>query len=367
MYESFYGLKDRPFALNPDPSFYFSSKQHSRARAYLEYGMHQNEGFIVITGEVGAGKTTIVRSLLESIDSKKILAANLVSTQMDAEDTLRLIGAAFGLRVKDIPKSDLLMTIEAGLLSAAQQGKRSLLIVDEAQNLTPKAVEELRMLSNFQIGNRALLQSFLVGQPEFREILQSPDMLQLRQRVIASCHIGPLMIDEVKGYVEHRLRHAGWKGDALFDPDACEAIYRATGGIPRRINTVCDRVLLKGFLTNNKKFTHEEIEAVAKELSEETMGGSAAPAHAYPFGGSLMPAEDDFDLDAVRNALAGADLGQSSNAVAALVAAQLGERIVALERSLLRIERTNSATLALMQQLVASIQAQQKKIKGEKS
>lgn len=366
MYESFYGLKDRPFALNPDPSFYFGSKQHSRARAYLEYGMHQNEGFIVITGEVGAGKTTIVRSLLEAIDPKKILAANLVSTQTDAEDTLRLIGAAFGFRVKDIKKSDLLMTIEAGLLSAAQQGKRCLLIVDEAQNLAPRAVEELRMLSNFQIGNRALLQSFLVGQPEFREILQSPDMLQLRQRVIASCHIGPLMAEEVKGYVEHRLKYAGWKGESLFAPEAYEAIYRATGGIPRRINTVCDRVLLKGFLTNTKKFSLDDIEAVAKELSEETMGASTSRRHVDPVGGALMATGEEFDFEAIQATLANADLDQSSNVVAAMIAAQLGERIVALERSLLRIERTNSATLALMQQLVASIQSQPKKIKGEK-
>jgi general secretion pathway protein A len=156
MYEEYYGLTGKPFQLNPDPSFYFASKQHRRASAYLEYGVQRNEGFIVITGDVGAGKTTIVRGLLASLDQDKVLAANLVTTQIDAEDTLRLVGAAFGVRVKDVSKADLLMALEAFLVSQATEGKRCLLIVDEAQNLTHRAVEELRMLSNFQYGQQAL-------------------------------------------------------------------------------------------------------------------------------------------------------------------------------------------------------------------
>src|ERR1700712_3541278 len=140
MYEAFYGLTSKPFQLNPDPSFYFGSKQHRRAKAYLEYGLLRNEGFIVITGEIGAGKTTIVRGLLESMDGGAVTAANLVSTQLDAEDTLRMVGAAFGVRVKDVSKADLLMALEAFLVTQVSEGKRSLLIVDEAQNLTPRAV-----------------------------------------------------------------------------------------------------------------------------------------------------------------------------------------------------------------------------------
>ncbi len=248
MYESFYGLASKPFQLNPDPSFYFGSKQHRRAKAYLEYGLLRNEGFIVITGEIGAGKTTIVRGLLESMDANSVTAANLVSTQLDAEDTLRMVGAAFGVRVKDVSKADLLMALEAFLVTQVSEGKRSLLIVDEAQNLTARAVEELRMLSNFQFGKQALLQTFLVGQPEFREILQHPNMQQLRQRVTATCHIGPLDVEETKGYIEHRLKCAGGTGRPTFGPGAFEAIYKATAGIPRRINSVCDRLLLLGFL-----------------------------------------------------------------------------------------------------------------------
>ena len=173
MYEDFYGLISKPFQLNPDPGFYFSSKQHRRARAYLEYGVMRCEGFIVITGEVGAGKTTVVRGLLEGLNSENIVAASLVSTQVDAEDTLKLVAAAFGIKAKGESKGDLLISLEAFFLSKALQGKRCLLIVDEAQNLQTKAIEELRMLSNFQSGKKALLQTFLIGQPEFRKILQN--------------------------------------------------------------------------------------------------------------------------------------------------------------------------------------------------
>src|SRR5947208_480239 len=237
MYETFYGFSGKPFQLNPDPSFYFGSRQHRRAMAYLEYGLHQSEGFIVITGDVGAGKTTILRSLLDKLDAGKVLAANLVSTQLDAEDTLRLVAAGFGLPTKDVAKAQLLISIEAFLVNAARHNKRALLIVDEAQNLTPRAVEELRMLSNFQLETHALLQSFLVGQPEFRQTMQSPHMLQLRQRVIAACHIGPMDLEETRGYIEHRLAKVGWTGNPTFEPEAYEAVYRASSGIPRRINS----------------------------------------------------------------------------------------------------------------------------------
>ncbi len=282
MYESFYGLTSKPFQLNPDPKFYFASKQHRRATAYLEYGMHQNEGFIVITGEVGAGKTTIVRGMLENLDQDKVVAAHLVSTQLDADDTLRLVGAAFGIRTKDVEKSDVLMSLEAFLISMTGKGKRCLLIVDEAQNLTARAVEELRMLSNFQFGNHALLQSFLIGQPEFREVLQSPQMMQFRQRVIASCHIGPMDVDETRGYVEHRLKCAGANEYPAFAPDSFMAIFKASSGIPRRINSVCDRLMLFGYLNDKKEFDAKDVEEVAREIFEETQDTSFVQAQRTP-------------------------------------------------------------------------------------
>ena len=183
MYESYYGLSSKPFQLNPDPLFYFGSTQHQRAKAYLEYGLHQSEGFIVITGEVGAGKTTILRGLIDNLDPSQVVAANLVSTQLGADDILRMVCAAFGADVKDATKSGLLLSLESALKGHRQAGRRCLLIIDEAQHLSYAALEELRMLSNFQLGTTALVQSFLVGQPEFRDIIYSPRLQQLRQRL----------------------------------------------------------------------------------------------------------------------------------------------------------------------------------------
>ncbi|MCY7305018.1 MAG: XrtA-associated ATPase [Rhodoferax sp.] len=357
MYESFYGLTSKPFQLNPDPSFYFGSKQHRRAKAYLEYGLLRNEGFIVITGEIGAGKTTIVRGLLESMDAKSVTAANLVSTQLDAEDTLRMVGAAFGVRVRDVSKADLLMAIEAFLVTQVSEGKRSLLIVDEAQNLTARAVEELRMLSNFQFGKQALLQTFLVGQPEFREILQHPNMQQLRQRVTATCHIGPLDPEETKGYIEHRLKRAGGAGRPAFGMGAFENIHKATGGIPRRINSVCDRLLLLGFLGNKEELVVEDVNEVVNEMRDE-QGGTAAKASTRGFvEGSHSDTGPDslVDIDLAKLQGAGSLAEGFASQLASLGAEQRGDRIVRLEHSMMRLERVNLEILSMLQKLVSSI------------
>ncbi len=277
MYETFYGLTGKPFQLNPDPSFYFASRGHKRAFAYLEYGLYQSEGFIVITGEIGAGKTTIVRSLLEQLDPAKVVAAQIVSTQLDADDLLRGVGVAFGLPVSTVNKAVLLASIEAFLCQLATENKRALLVVDEAQNLSPRAMEELRMLSNFQLGDRALLQSFLVGQPELRQLMQSPKMQQLRQRVIASYHLGPMDVTETQAYIEHRLRHVGWKSDPSFAPTCFKLIHDLSGGIPRRINSLCNRLLLAAYLAEKHAIELVDVESVAHELDGE-LGPTSQPA-----------------------------------------------------------------------------------------
>jgi general secretion pathway protein A len=270
MYESFYGLTGKPFQLNPDPGFFFGSKGHSSAYSYLKYGVFQGEGFIVITGEIGAGKTTLVRTLLSELDPRKVVAVQLVSTQLDADDLLRSVATSFGLPVKGADKAHLLATLEAFLTSLITEHKRALLIVDEAQNLTPRAMEELRMLSNFQLGDRALLQSFLVGQPELRNLLREPYMQQLRQRVIASYHLGPIDREETRAYIEHRLHRVGWKNDPEFEPAVFDAIYAATGGVPRRINTLCNRLLLAGYLAEKHKLVLADADAVAGEIRDES-------------------------------------------------------------------------------------------------
>jgi putative secretion ATPase (PEP-CTERM system associated) len=269
MYEPFYGLTAKPFQLNPDPAFYFGSRGHKRAFAYLQYGVYQSEGFIVITGEVGAGKTTLVRNLFQQIDRGRVVAAQLVSTQLDADDMLRSVAVAFGLPARTLDKASLLASLEAFLCKLAVDGRRGLLVVDEAQNLTPRAIEELRMLSNFQLAEQALLQSFLVGQPELREMMQGPHMQQLRQRVIASYHLGPMDKADTQAYVEHRLAHVGWKGDPALDAATFEAIHARSGGIPRKVNTLCNRLLLAGYLAEKHALGADDVEAIAHEIREE--------------------------------------------------------------------------------------------------
>ncbi|MES2878569.1 MAG: XrtA/PEP-CTERM system-associated ATPase [Pseudomonadota bacterium] len=349
MYEAFYGLSSKPFQLNPDPGFYFGSKQHRRAKAYLEYGVQRNEGFIVITGEVGAGKTTIVRGLLASLDPGKVVAANLVTTQLDAEDTLRMVGAAFGVRVKDVSKADVLMALEAYLVNETRLGKRCLLIVDEAQNLTARAVEELRMLSNFQFNQQALLQTFLVGQPEFRAILQSPTMQQLRQRVTATCHIGPLDLNETQGYIEHRLKCAGASVRPTFDAAAFEAIFKASGGIPRRVNLICDRLLLLGFLGDKDAFGLADVNEVMREINDE----STVPSHNVQENVGSWDEAVDIDLSNLQVSSEVADV--MSTQLEGLNIEQYGGRLRRVEESMLRLERVNLEILGMLKQLVGAV------------
>ncbi|MBL8524187.1 MAG: AAA family ATPase [Betaproteobacteria bacterium] len=361
MYETFYGLTGKPFQLNPDPSFYFGSRQHRRAMSYLEYGLHQNEGFIVITGEIGAGKTTLVRNLFGQLDSSKVVAAHLVSTQLDADDTLRLVAAAFGIPTKQTEKSDLLLALEAYLVSVARDGKRCLLIVDEAQNLTPKAVEELRMLSNFQLETHALLQSFLIGQPEFRETLQSPQMEQLRQRVIAACHIGPLALSETQGYIEHRLSCVGWANVPSFDEDAFRAIHEASGGIPRRINSVCDRLLWYGYLADKKAFSGIDVEEVSAEMKDEARSAGASKRR-RKVDMPLVNGADNHASDKTNPSQMPLELnaaGDDYAAIANLGTDALGEQLLHIEQgmrrldaTMLRIERSHLVSTALFRRLL---------------
>ena len=350
MYEAYYGFSGKPFQLNPDPAFFFGSRGHRRAMAYLEYGLHQNEGFIVITGEIGAGKTTLVRSLLEKLDPSRVVAAQLVSTQIDADNILRLVAAAFGIPSRSLDKADLLLALEAFLVATTAAGKRALLIVDEAQNLTQGAVEELRMLSNFQLEDHSLLQSFLIGQPEFREMMQSPQMQQLRQRVIASYHLGPLDAEETRAYVEHRLGHVNWNGKSpRIEPEAFHSIYAASSGIPRRINTLCDRLLLAGFLAEKKALGPDDVAAVVEELHEEHMAGGAGDAVVRPISGPVASRPTG------NLSLAGVELdpeivGRLSELAGSFDAQRFEARLA-------NVERTLAATLSLLNELADKRQA----------
>jgi putative secretion ATPase (PEP-CTERM system associated) len=270
MYEEFYKLSAKPFALNPDPTFYYDSKEHSRVLAYLRYGISQGEGFIVVSGDVGAGKTTLIAALLGEISKNdKIIAAQLVTTQLEPTDLLRMVANAFSLPSAKLSKSELLSTIEKFLRKQSEAGKRVLLIVDEAQNLELHSLEELRMLSNFQVGTKSLLQSFMLGQAEFRDTLRRPDLEQFRQRVIASYHLGPMDKNETRKYIEHRLKVAGWRNDPQFSNEAFSMIYDYSDGIPRRVNTLCDRLLLLSAMEKIHDIDENIVAQLVEELDEE--------------------------------------------------------------------------------------------------
>lgn len=359
MYEAFYGLKGKPFQLNPDPAFLYASRGHKSALAYLKYGMYQGEGFVVITGEIGTGKTTLIRSLLEQLDRQKVVAAQLVSTQLDAENLLRAVATAFGIPVNSPHKAELLAQIEAFLTALVPRHKRALLIVDEAQNLSPRAVEELRMLSNFQLGNQALLQSVLVGQPELREVMRSARMKQLRQRVIASYHLGPMDRQETQGYIEHRLARVGWVGDPQFDAEAMDEIYGATGGIPRRINTLCNRLLLSGYLAEKHVFRGEDVRTVTAEMKDE--GGldlavsqdESVPAPAEQGAAGVQAASRAATQVGKGNPVGDLEPGHGLELTGGLGSTE-GTDPVSLQQRLLRLERTMFTVLDLLSELVRS-------------
>ncbi len=280
MYEKFYRFTGIPFLLTPDSRFFFGSAGHSRAIAHLVYGLEQREGFIVITGEVGAGKTTLVEQAWSQLDRNTYVMARVVTTQVSGDDLLRLVMANFGLGdTPGLDKATLLRRFEHFVRNQLLAGRRCVLVVDEVQNLSLAALEELRMLSNITVDGRASVQTILLGQPQFRPILASRDLEQLRQRVLASYHLGPLTEAETRGYIEHRLKTVGWTGDPHWQDAAFAAVFQQTGGIPRRINTLCSRVLLYGSLEETHEITAEMVETTMSELNQD-LGAGLAPAPA---------------------------------------------------------------------------------------
>jgi general secretion pathway protein A len=267
MYTDHYGLSGAPFQLTPDARFWFESRTHKKAMAYLGYGLAQGEGFITITGEIGAGKTTLVGHLMARIDRARLNAVQLVSTQVEGDDMLRLVAQGLGLDTHGAAKALLLDQVEARLDEELRAGKRTLLIVDEAQNLPVSALEELRMLSNFQLGGRALVQIVLLAQPEFRDKLAAPGLEQLRQRVIATHHLDAMGEDEIEAYVMHRLRLVGWSGRPEFSTAAWRALHRHSGGIPRRLNQLLTRLLLHGAVEGLDRIEATAVDAVARDMA----------------------------------------------------------------------------------------------------
>jgi len=292
MYDDHYGLTGRPFQLTPDPRFWFDTATHRKAMAYLGYGLSQGEGFIVITGDVGAGKTTLVGHLMATVDRERLNVIKIVSTQIEADDLLRLVAGGLHIDADGLTKAQLLTAIERGLHATARAGKRTLLIVDEAQALPVSSLEELRMLSNFQAGGHALLQIFLLGQPEFRERLHGSERLeQLRQRVIAMHHLDPMGAEEVEPYMVHRLSLVGWTGNPHFTPDAYSALYEATNGVPRRLNQLAGRVLLFGAIEQTSHIDRAVVDAVLADSAADTPSFARLAPESVPLAADDVPVE----------------------------------------------------------------------------
>ena len=289
MYVSFYNLTGRPFQLSPDPRFFFESRRHRKVMAYLNHGLSEGSGFIVLTGEVGTGKTTIVGHLLNQLDREKFIFARIVTSRVDADDALRMVASAFRLPFEGADKATLIRSIEAFLIECHRQGKRPLLVVDEAQNMPAAALEELRMLTNFQREHRPLLQCVFVGHPQFRALLAQDDMEQLQQRVVASCHLKPMEEDETRDYIVHRLSLVGWKGDPELAEGTVEAIHRYSGGIPRRINALCGRLLLFGYLEELHQIDEQVVTQIVQELEDETGQFGAADSFDGPVSQPAAP------------------------------------------------------------------------------
>ncbi len=269
MFEEYFRFSGSPFRLSPDHRFFFLSNVHKRALAHLRFGLEQAEGFILVTGEVGAGKTTLVEHILSTLNSNRYVTANIVTSNLNQDDLVRMVASAYGLEQEGLNRATVLRNLERFVAESFRRGRRCLLFVDEAQNLAISALEELRMLSNLLVNGKPALQSFLLGQPQFRDTLSKPDLAQLRQRVIASYHLGPLSAEETIEYIEHRLSLVGWSGNPQIDRSAFNAIYQLTDGVPRRINTLCTRTLLYACLEENNKITGAMVRAVAEELETE--------------------------------------------------------------------------------------------------
>ncbi len=277
MYEQYFGFDSKPFQLNPDPDFFFASAGHQRARAYLQYGLHKGEGFILVTGDIGAGKTTLMRGLLEQLDREAVRPVEITSTQVHADDFLRLLARELDIQSEYDDKASLLNHIGDELRRTYQSGRRTLVLLDEAQNLTLDALEELRMLTNFNVGSKTVIQALLLGQPELRDIMQRADMTQFRQRVVASYHLGPLSSSETKRYIGYRLKKVGWKGAPRFSSNVLGRIHEISGGIPRQINALCDRLLLTTYLNESEVVSSKFFDETLQEMNSEAVSITRAP------------------------------------------------------------------------------------------
>jgi putative secretion ATPase (PEP-CTERM system associated) len=265
MYEEYFGMNQKPFDLVPNPEFLYPSKSHLRVMQYIDYGIRERAGFILLTGSVGSGKTTLIRDMLKKYSDKNVIA-NVFNTKVNSEQLIAMVNDDFELDVEGKNKAYLLKDLNDFLIEKYSQGLNPILVIDEAQNLQPDLLEEVRMLSNLETVDSKLLQIVLVGQPELRDTLSIPELRQLRQRIGISCHISPLMRQEVNDYILHRLEVAGNREAVTLSEDVLDNVYIFSCGIPRLINILCDFLLLSAFMDGTRDITVSMVEDIAEEL-----------------------------------------------------------------------------------------------------
>lgn len=287
MYEHYYGLKTKPFDLVPDPRFLYLSRKHDVALTHLEYGIIENKGFIVLTGDVGTGKTTLLNLFLGKVKEKTNTAV-IFNTNLDPQSFLELVVREYGITVPDNKRSTLLEQLYDFILREYVEGKRTILVVDEAQNLPAETLEELRMLSNFETEENYLLQIILSGQPQLKRRLQQPELLQLTQRISVHYHLTPLPREDIGEYIRHRVATAGYSDPApLFTEEAIDKIFEYTGGVPRLISAVCDMALVYGYADDIKPVNGEVLEKVFQDREIRCPFENPAPPENSPGNGPL--------------------------------------------------------------------------------
>ena len=297
MYKEFFGLRANPFNVNPDPRFLFLTRHTEEALACLTYGVQSRKGFVLLTGEVGTGKTTLINKLLEWLRLQQVATAFVFNSRMNVPNFLDYMMADFGIPCESRAKSQILLRLYNWLLDRYRAGETAVLIVDEAQNLADEVLEEIRMLTNLETFTEKLLQIVLVGQPELEQKLKQSHMRQLRQRLTLRAKTYPLSLEETKSYVQQRLRIAGSNGQPIFSPEALVVIHRYSTGIPRVINLICEHCLVSAFVDQQKLIGPAVVEVVAREFDLISNPPSASMANLMPPGG-----QNRFDLiDALRS------------------------------------------------------------------
>jgi general secretion pathway protein A len=312
MYDRFYGLREEPFRLSPDHHFAYQHRGYKKARAYMAYAFMRAEGFVMVTGRPGTGKTTLVGALVEDLAAERAQIANLVCSQLQADDLLSMVAHEFGVDINITSKGQQLQHLTRQLQKWHREGRRALLIVDEAQDLSTTAMEELRLLTNIQAGGKPLLQIFLLGQPELRELILRPEMEQVHQRIVAASHLQPLEEDETEQYMRHRLAAAGWKGDPVISKAVFPLVFKFSEGVPRRINLICSRLLLHGAVEQLHQIGVHALREVVEELQGESLAaGSVLTEHDFQV-------EDDYSDVAESNDAGDDDDGSADASVSRL-------------------------------------------------